>query len=148
MAPTQYGAIFLNGFSQMNRISALLLVMPVCILLTIGCNSPTPEASKNQMTLPVKGKVLLKGQPILNGTISFEPDNGGREANGNIENGTFSLTTFQKDDGAVAGLHRVAVKGAGGGKKDPVPLKYHNYSSSGLTVEVSADKAEYVIELK
>lgn len=130
---------------QFNKRNLLVLLV-VCF--SSGCNSQPPAAASNQQTLAVKGTVSLKGKTLAKGTISFEPDNGGREANGNIEDGKFSLTTFVKDDGAIAGLHRVAVRGATGGKTDPVPLKYQNYSSSGITVEVKADQTEYKIELK
>ncbi|MFM7129237.1 MAG: hypothetical protein ACKO0V_07745 [bacterium] len=131
---------------QVINHSALFAFLTFCF--GSGCNSQPPAAVSNQQTVAVKGTVTLKGQPLAKGTISFEPDNGGREANGNIEAGAFSLTTFVKDDGAIAGLHRVAVRGALGGKKDPVPLKYQNYSSSGITIEVKADQSEYKIELK
>ena len=124
------------------------LLVSAALYICCGCNSQPPASASNQQTLAVKGTVSLKGKPLAKGTISFEPDNGGREANGDIEDGRFSLTTFVKDDGAIAGLHRVAVRGAMGGKTDPVPLKYQNYSSSGITVEVKSDQAEYKIELK
>ena len=117
--------------------------------LASGCGSDNSAINIAMKPVPVKGTVTLKGKPLTQGTIRFEPDSGGREAQGDIQpDGSFVLTTFDAKDGAVEGEHRVAVMGAGGGKKDPVPLKYHNYSSSGIVVEVSADKTDYTIELR
>lgn len=115
-----------------------------------GCGGSAPEkAAALASTVPVKGKVMLKGKPMTTGSISFEPTDGGREAFGNIgADGSFTLTTFKADDGAIKGSHRVAVKAAGGGKKDPVPLKYQNYASSGIQVEVTEEKPELTIDLK
>lgn len=117
--------------------------------LASGCGSDNSAVSIAMKPVPVKGTVTLNGKPLTQGTIRFEPDSGGREAQGDIQpDGSFVLTTFDAKDGAVEGEHRVAVMGAGGGKKDPVPLKYHNFSSSGIVVEVSADKSDYTIELR
>jgi len=125
--------------------------IPVAIVVILaGCGGAEPEkAASLASTVAVKGKVTLKGKPLTQGSISFEPADGGREAFGNINSdGTFTLTTFRKEDGAVRGKHRVAVKAAGGGKKDPVPLKYQSYSSSGVEVDVIEDKPDITIELK
>jgi hypothetical protein len=99
------------------------------------------------VTLPVKGKVTLKGKPLTQGQIVFEPDSAGREAHGSIQpDGTFELTTFKPGDGAAPGTHRVAVTGTS--KKDAVPVKYQSTSSSKTEVEVAEGKTEYTIDLK
>lgn len=143
-----FGASFFQANRKMPIKSRLVVLIPCVFLGFSGCGSAPPAAISNQTTIPVKGVVTIKGRPVAQGSISFEPENGGREANGNIENGTFVLSTFQNEDGAVAGLHRVAVKGAAGGKKDPIPVKFHNYSSSGITIEVKPDQTDYKIDLK
>lgn len=128
------------------RITTIFLIM-TC--LVAGCGSDTSTAKKMMQAVPVKGVVKLKGKPLTQGSIRFEPEDGGREASGSINpDGSFVMSTFENEDGAVQGLHRVAVVGAGGGKKDPVPIKYHNFVTSGLTLEVTADKTDYVVELK
>jgi hypothetical protein len=110
-----------------------------------GCGSDPGQFSGT--LVPVKGKALFKGKPLTSGEITFEPDSGGREAHGNIQpDGTFELTTFKANDGAVPGAHRVAVSGTS--KKEGVPLKYKNTSSSKTEVEVAEGKNEYTIDFK
>jgi hypothetical protein len=111
-----------------------------------GCGASTGAPAG--MTVPVKGKVTYKGQPLTQGSVVFEPD-GGREANGEIQpDGTFVLTTFRIGDGAVPGVHRVGVTGSLKGGKSPIPVKYRSPSSSKLEVEVSAGKTDYALDIK
>jgi hypothetical protein len=59
---------------------------------------------------PVSGKVTYKGQPVQKGVISFVPeDKEGRGATGQIENGSYSLTTQTPGDGAFPGKYTVTV---------------------------------------
>ena len=98
-------------------------------------------------TVPVKGKVTYKGKPLTQGEIVFEPESAGREAHGGIQSdGTFELTTYKQGDGAVPGTHRVAVTGTS--KKDAVPTKYKNVSSSKTQVEVAEGKTGYTVDFK
>ena len=98
-------------------------------------------------TIPVKGKVTFKGKPLTQGEIIFEPDSVGREAHGPIaSDGSFELTTFKPGDGGLPGTHRVAVTGTS--KKDGVPLKYKNTSSSKTEVEVAEGKTAYTVDFK
>jgi len=121
---------------------AALLFLPLGA--GFGCDAPEAGA-KLSTTVPVSGKVTYKGKPLTHGTVAFEPD-AGREAHGEIgPDGGYTLTTFKKDDGAVAGVHRVSISGLN--KKD-LPLKYHRPSSSEIEFEVGADKSDYPIDLK
>jgi hypothetical protein len=129
------------------RNAAGPVVLAALILVPFwGCGLDAgPQAG---MTVPVKGKVTYKGQPLAQGEVVFEPD-GGREAHGSIQpDGTFELSTFKQGDGAVPGVHRVGVSGSLKGGKDPVPLKYRSPSSSKTEVEVAEGKTEYAIDLK
>lgn len=111
-----------------------------------GCGSGDPLS--RGLTVPVKGKVLYKGKPLTRGSIVFEPTDSGREAHGEIDaEGGFVLTTFQEGDGAVPGVHRVGVAAARVGKS-AVPAKYKSLSSSRTEVEISADRSEYLVDLK
>ncbi|RLT12128.1 MAG: carboxypeptidase regulatory-like domain-containing protein [Planctomycetota bacterium] len=134
----------------MVRRNCHLAIIPVQIAMFLsGCGGEKNQAVERTAAVPVKGKVSLKGKPMTQGSISFEPIDGGREAHGTIgADGTFSLSTFKADDGAIRGSHRIAVKASGGGKKDLVPLKYQSYSSSGIEIEVSDGKTDYPIDLK
>lgn len=79
-----------------------------------GCGSGGDFA-----TAPAKGIVTCSGQPLTGGTIYFSPigtpgktgkDGAitGKPATGEIQSdGTFILTTYRDNDGAVVGKHRV-----------------------------------------
>jgi len=116
-------------------------------LVCAGCgggSSTTPPA-----TLPVTGKVLFKGEPLTGGKIMFEPQGPGREAFGTIQkDGTFSLSTYGENDGAVPGSHRISVTGPAGKGSRAIPKKYSNYESSKLEMDVNGDKKEYTITLE
>lgn len=64
----------------------------------------------------VGGTVTVKGTPVKEGAITFIPAQG-RQVSGIIENGKYSLTTYQHNDGARAGEYKVqvqAMEAAGG----------------------------------
>jgi len=118
------------------------------LLLVSGCG---PSSSAEPVTtVPVKGKVTYKGQPLVRGTIRFQPDGAGREASAEIQaDGTYALSTAKEGDGAVPGNHRVTVVGGTGpsaGSK--VPGKFASAGSSKLEVEVSAGKTDYPVDLR
>src|SRR4051794_29707498 len=127
------------------RIGSCSLLLATLVLTACpGCDSES-QGQFIGSTVPVRGMVLYKGKPLTQGEILFEPDSGGREAHGNIQtDGTFELTTYKAGDGAVPGTHRVAVSGTS--KKDAVPLRYKNPSSSRTEVEVGEGKGEYTID--
>jgi hypothetical protein len=132
-----------------NRGSVLhaLLLLTLCIA---GC-------SKDATTGHVSGIVRLDGKPLTTGTIRFIPS-AGRPATGQIQSdGTFTLGTYGKNDGAIVGLHRVTVVAiqsdlnqadasdresatrrttASPDVKSLVPKRYNGPVSSGLTFEV------------
>lgn len=129
--------------------SALATFGPAAFLLLLaggagGCGSgDRPYVAP---TLPVKGKVTYNGKPLTRGNINFQPVDIGREANGSIQpDGTFVLTTFKDGDGAVPGVHRVAVTDTG---RVALPSRYRSASSSKFEVEVTEGKSEYAIDLK
>ena len=128
-------------------VATLFPLVLVALSAFSGCGGNS--TSLGVSTAPVKGKVTYKGQPLTQGSISLEPENSGREAAGSIQpDGSFVLTTYKKDDGAIIGSHRVAVSSMSTAGKVGVPAKFHSYSSSKIQVEVAADKGEYLIELK
>jgi hypothetical protein len=130
----------------MRNVAGPIALTALVVLSCWGCG--TGSGAPAGTTVPVKGKVTYKGQPLTQGSVVFEPD-GGREANGEIKlDGTFELTTFKIGDGAVPGVHRVGVTGSLKGGKSPVPVKYRSPSSSKLEVEVSADKTDYSLNIK
>jgi hypothetical protein len=123
---------------------AAIIATAVFLLLPFaGCGSSS--APKGAPTLPVKGTVTYKGQPLTKGRVVFEPDGAGKEAYGEIQpDGSFVLSTYKKDDGAVIGNHRVMVTNVA----KSVPAKYSSVNTSKLEIEVSEGKTDYPIELK
>ncbi len=114
---------------------------------------------------PVKGKVLLKGQPIKGAVVTFHPKGGNevtaqRPAGVTGDDGTFALTTGTKD-GAPAGDYTVTVlwlkapEAPKGGKKivinteaadadseDLLKGRYADRARSALTAEVKSGANE------
>lgn len=127
------------------------MLATVILTLIAGCGRALPETS------PVEGRVTLDGEPLSTGTIMFFPSQG-RPAAGVIGvDGTYRLTTFVENDGAVLGSHTVTIqadgviggdnpksysdeiKGVQFGELRPiVPGKYAVRETSGLTADVKA----------
>ena len=75
------------------------------MMIVIGCGKGRVA------THPVRGSVVYNGRPVTVGTIIFSPMEAGLPAARGIiqPDGTFSLSTFQVNDGAAAGEHIVIV---------------------------------------
>ena len=129
----------------MSRNVALVLV--AFLLAAVGgCGGENKP--RGGPTVAAKGKVTYQGKSLTSGSVIFEPEGAGREAHGTIQpDGTFTLTSYTTDDGAVLGLHRVAVEGKGkdGGR---LPIKFSSFNTSKIEFEVTKDKSEYAIDLK
>jgi hypothetical protein len=126
-------------------LTVLILVAPV------GCGrSSAPK------TVVVQGKVTYKGQPVTQGYISFVPAKSGggpvsRPATGTLTaDGSYQLSTFGENDGAIPGEYQVVVISKSGGPtpEEPdaaeewhVPEKYGTGAESGLTAAIPADQA-------
>ncbi|MEN6407496.1 MAG: hypothetical protein ABFC77_13625 [Thermoguttaceae bacterium] len=126
------------------------LAMVLCTMAT-GC-----RRSDRSPVAPATGKVLFNSKPLQFGMVMFVSDVG-RPASGVIQSdGTFQLTTYQKNDGAVIGHHRVAITcnespktaepDAGPGPS-LIPTKYNEYTTSGLEAIVKDKNEPFVFEL-
>jgi hypothetical protein len=136
------------------------IVAAVAVLLVAGCSQK--PASNRPQTVPVKGTITLKGQPLAKATVSFQPDGKGSGASGiTDDSGGFVLSTFAAKDGAVPGKYKVAVTkmdDTPSGKdmndagyapptasspppKSLVPEQYADPAKSGLTAEVATGAA-------
>ncbi|MGD9633737.1 MAG: carboxypeptidase-like regulatory domain-containing protein [Pirellulales bacterium] len=81
----------------------------------LGC-----KGSSRAATYPVRGTITYHGQPLAGAAVTFMADGAARAATGKTdEAGTFQLTTFEPNDGAVPGTHVVTVKKY---DSDPPPL--------------------------
>jgi hypothetical protein len=122
-----------------------------------GCSSERP-------TYPVEGKVVYPdGTPLDDCQIEFdlitsEPKERINARGMTAPDGTFQLSTFRKDDGAVAGEHRVIVIPPGvdnadrfKGKALPPPAidpRFSRYDQSGLQFTVKPEKNLIVIQVE
>lgn len=142
-------------------LDKLILTSWTLVLLS-GCGGESrPTLAK------ASGTVTYKGKGIENLAVEFTPAEG-RPASGKTDaQGKFTLTTFDPDDGAVLGEHKVSVvfdsssasnadsSGMGAdaysteAPKSPIPEKYATTDTSGLTYTVKeGDDNVYTIELK
>ena len=110
-----------------------------------GCGSGRPER------VAVSGHVVIDGQPLAFGNIKFVPA-GARPSVGKLdENGHFTLTCYDGDDGVVPGTHRVAISASKILSENKVqwfaPKKYADFRTSGLTYEIKEPTDDLKIEL-
>jgi hypothetical protein len=122
MRPTQQ-------FIQIRRAGGLLLAAGVIFLA--GC-----EDDGRPPRVPVSGRVLIDGKPLDRGYVRFIPASG-RASGGQIDRfGRFRLSCFGENDGAVLGLHKIAVVSYEVFSETEigwnVPKKYAEVASSGL----------------
>lgn len=131
----------------MSRYIATLVLLPLtlAIIAAVGCG----DSAKRY---PVKGIVLIDGQPLTQGYITVAPSND-RPAIGKINSdGTFSLTTEKPNDGCAPGTHPVEITASeslnnGTAIRWLVPPKYQNMSTSELKITVDGPQDNLKIEL-
>lgn len=122
----------------------------IAVLLTIAALPGCGETSSTYTgpMIAVKGKVTYKGQPLIQGTVSFEPDGSGREGQGEIQpDGSYVMSTYKEGDGIAPATYRVAIIGKPKGGK-PLPVKYRNASSSKLEADVTSEKTDFDFHIK
>jgi hypothetical protein len=111
--------------------------------------------SQELETAIVRGKVTLDGKPLDKGTISFTPTRGRASAASINSDGSFKLSTYGVDDGAIVGQNRAAVFiGSDTESSDArvtplIPDRYASPATSGLVYEVKAGQTnDFHVELK
>lgn len=110
-------------------------------------------------TVPVTCEVTLDGEPLSQGAVVLTPLQG-RQARGDIQSdGTAMLGTYDDEDGAQLGRHRIAVAvtvpdesqastGPVPSRKWLIPRRYGSPDTSGLSVEVDNPEGHQIrIEL-
>ena len=92
------------GGGSLARIRIALL-LSVCMAVVGGCGSnPHPELRR------VSGTVTYNGEPVADATVAFYNNASSRLATGRTDaTGQFSLTSYNPQDGALPGEHRVVV---------------------------------------
>jgi hypothetical protein len=153
------------------RGRCLALVATAALAFVFGCGGDPNKPKLGR----VSGKVTYNGKPVTEGVVSFVPDSGpgsqtGQSATGEIgPDGSYTLTTFENNDGAVLGEHKVLVQAReedpalkGGGMPIPdaqgnfkikppkylVPKKYETADQTPLRYTVKEGSNTYDIELK
>ena len=145
----------LGSSNQRWSISFLAsILLGALALITAGCGPSHPP------TYQVVGKVVFENNEACQlGTIEFRSLDHLVSARGKIEkDGSFTLSTWEPEDGAVAGNHQVIVQQmiitedlsfAAHGHGPRVAAKYGDYASSGLSAIVEPiEKNEITITLK
>lgn len=86
----------------------LLLTFAVAIPLLSGCGSSKAEYPAK--VFPVTGQIMWQGQPVAGADVVFFNPDTNRSAFGRTDDsGKYKLTTFESNDGAVAGRQIVTV---------------------------------------
>lgn len=92
------------------QLVILFCLVAASLSFLTGCNKSPYEMA------PVRGTVTVDGQPMTHGKVMFAPAakqgelNPGKPAFGRIQSdGSFVLSTYDDDDGAVVGEHGVTV---------------------------------------
>jgi hypothetical protein len=126
------------------------LAVVVSLVLAAGCGGGG--------TAPVNGQVKLKNgdaSALAGYTVQFELEGAKTSGDGEIQaDGTFKISTFGVNDGALPGKHRVAISPPLSPDPDkPMPkpkvaAKYSGFESSGLVVEIKPGKNDVVLEVE
>lgn len=89
---------------QLQIIGSICAGLVTVSILGCGESVETPD------TFPVSGAVTYNGDPVVGARVAFQAEGAPRVAEGvtNAE-GKFQLTTFELNDGAVPGEHKITV---------------------------------------
>jgi hypothetical protein len=130
------------------RVGLAQLCFLLALAVFIGCGGKTS---------PVNGRVKLKDggdvSALMGYTVSFETEADRVSGSGDIgKDGTFKITTFSPDDGAVPGKHRVAISAPDPPPDAPPPKpiiaqKYRDFNTSGLTADIKPGANNIEFEL-
>jgi len=132
-----------------------LLALGFVVLGCTGCGTGKPAVA------PVSGKVTYQGKPLKFGQVFFHPE-AGTQGRGKIQSdGTFTLTTYQDQDGAQIAKHKIRVTSfevqdpagdptrfAGGNGKSLIPEKYTSLVTTDLTEVVQEGTNTFELVLK
>jgi hypothetical protein len=109
-------------------------------IIVCGCGNESPDVE----LLDVSGSVYFEGQPMVGALIVFHPLDAGavttRPRGYVLDDGSFRLTTFSRNDGIPAGRYAVTVTLRQGDDDDLrttwLPAHYMAPETSGLSAEI------------
>jgi hypothetical protein len=122
------------------------------MLFLTGCGGSGP------VTVPVKGVLTFKGQPVTNAWIDFMPE-GGRMSSGQTDDkGHFELAYDPQKRGALVGKHKVILRprpvttaeqeAVMRGKKQPMPKEladmFEKYGPANSKLVVTVERGKEV----
>ena len=107
----------------------------IAVLLAAGCGGGGVELGD------VSGRVTLDGKPLPNALVRFQPEKGGRSAQGITDaDGRYKLNYSARDTGALAGKSKVLITTGSledsSRRSEKVPKKYNDETE--LTAEVTS----------
>jgi hypothetical protein len=118
----------------------------------VGCKGPAgPEKPQ---PLAASGQFTYQGRPLAGATVSFLSEDGKVSASGETDaKGDFTLSTYQRGDGAPAGRYKVLVTidafeispqglpvpKKRGGPAVTLPERYGSIADTPLSAEVTPD---------
>jgi len=150
----QFSGKFLAHFNHCLTPRAVLRLMAavLLVLITGGCSSDQKQ------TYPAKGKLVWddgsSAQQLSGGMVIFQSDAEQISAKAAIDQqGSFVLGTYELDDGAVAGKHKVAIiqPASESGDYNPreiVDRRYESIETTDLEVTIEPAPNEIVLKLK
>lgn len=130
------------------RTSPWIALVAVGLVSLAGCGESLPE------TVEVHGQITYQGEPLETGMVTFEPVKTDtnppiRPAKGFLESdGTYRLSTFRTNDGAMPGEYVVLVHAfnevSSVDALSPAPIsiipeKYNRSDTSSLTATIPAN---------
>lgn len=137
----------------MRRLSLLLVV---ACSLQLGCSGDDEWSAKRPKVYRAGGVVKLDGQPLEGAVVVYHSQEHNISAQGKSdEQGRYTLTTFNQDDGAASGQHKVVVtkriykevktkfdsaeeRSVASIPKDVLPLKYATPTTTTLEATVNS----------
>ncbi len=138
------------------RYLTIVTIAIMSFAMWTGCGKSTPP------TFPVVGKVVYSdGKPFAGGYIELCPLGGEYRATarGEIQqDGSFELSTFSKNDGAIEGDHAVLVIPPIPERQSGQPLprdveqsidpRFGQFGTSGLRITVASDPTKNEVVLR
>ncbi len=145
----------MNSCSRVAAWASLVAVVALLVGMA-GCD----QSGAEYKVAKVKGTVSHQGKAVKGGSITFQPvavegakaGAKGKPASAEVkDDGTFVLSTYGKEDGAVVGKHRVMYMpiavGAESYEDKPAPSPYAGLTPKEKEVEVKPGENEIAIEL-
>ncbi len=132
-----------------NNARAAIFAQALLIAVAVGC-------SDHLQTYPVSGKVQFSsGGAVHVGTVELKSREHKVHARGQIQpDGSFSLTTYQEDDGAIEGDHdcvvvqMVVAEAVDAHRPSTIGVvdrRFANYSTSGLAVQIEPTQLNEIV---